>query len=215
MDEAIHSDPGFKEVYSIRGSYYESIGLFEKALHDFENYIRFDQGNEIVWQNMGFLLRRLGRNKDAVTSFQRAMKINPNNAWTCTNLAETFYEMERYQDAVVFYQEAIKINPSEPSNYGNLGWTYYMLNNDQKCIEYSLKAVAHDPHAYYARFNIALANLRAGFYEEARKLYGDLLKEEALPAADRIGAISDIMDLKMKGIRTNEASAILKDLFSK
>ena len=213
IDEALRLDPNYKEAYYIRGSYYENIGLYEKALVDFENYIKVDKGNEIVWQNKGFIMRKLGKNKEAVNSFQMAVKINPNNPWTYASLGDTYIELKQYKDAEASYLNLIKLNPSESSNYGNLGWVYYLLNDDLKCIEYSLKAIKLDSHAYYARFNLALANLRLGYYEQAKELYSQLAKEKAVTFNVRMGAIDDLNALRSKGIRVNEVTAILKQCF--
>jgi len=110
--------------------------------------------------------------------------------------------------------KAIRLNPRLPSSYGNLGWAYYKMDDDRKSIEYSGEAVSLDTTVYYARYNLALAHLRAGDLEYARELYqemGDI--ERFVPKAQVQGAINDLKDLLSKGFHISEVRTILKEIF--
>ena len=213
IDEAIRSDPDFKEAYFFRASIFQDAAMPVNSLQDYESYINIDKGNKVVWLNKGYLLYQLGRSLEAIDAFQNAAKIDPKDATIQAALADTYLRLDKYEEAVKFYMNAIQVDPKTSRNYGNLGWAYYLLNDDWKCIEYSLKAIKLDPQAYFARYNMALAYLRSGFYEEALKHYRELAKEQRIPSDQRAGAISDLRTLQSKGIRVAETAVILKDCF--
>jgi tetratricopeptide (TPR) repeat protein len=216
LDAAIQIDPNFEEAYFSRGLYYINQNLLEKGLADFARVVKLNPKNDNGWRSMGYVLRELKRNKESIISFQEAIRLDSTNSWSYSGIAETYRSMDLYQKAVDFYLLAIKYSPMDSRNYGNLGWTYYLLNNDQKCIEYSLKASALDSTAYYARYNIALANLRSGNISEARKLYMILSDEaKSIPENYISGAVQDLYNLKTKGIYFDAICAILKDFFGK
>jgi tetratricopeptide (TPR) repeat protein len=214
LDEALRLDSDFKEAYFIRASLMQGIGKPAKALQDYEKYINIDGNNKQVWLNKGYLLHQQGRGMEAIVAFKKAVSIDPNDAWAHSGLAQSYYDVNNYEEAAKSYQDAIKMAPTISSNYGNLGWVYYILNNDQKCKEYSLKAIQLDPQAYYARYNLALAYLRSGYYEEALKHYSELSRDRGIPLKERVAAFNDLRTLQSKGIRVAEVDFILKKCFS-
>ena len=65
----------------------------------------------------------------------------------------------------------IKKDNKDSCDLGNSGWIYYCMGDFDKCISYSHLAIAQRDDAYYAMFNIALATLRLGKFEESKTLY--------------------------------------------
>jgi tetratricopeptide (TPR) repeat protein len=110
--------------------------------------------------------------------------------------------------------KALKIDNKNPSILGNLGWIFYCENEFKKCIRYSNMAIALDSNAYYAMFNIALATLRLGKFEESKNLYKnyfDLSNKHKIEVHQ--GAIDDLNNLIKKNIKADEANFIINNIF--
>lgn len=79
------------------------------------------------------------------------------------------------------------------------------------CIRNSELAVKYDSEAYYAMFNISLATLCNGKFEESLKLYKQF--KELAVSENNDGALQDLNDLIEKGIMVEEAKFIIKEVF--
>jgi len=161
----------------------------------------------------GVILYKMGKELDAYAALAKTLDIDSSNISLCTMLAQSYLRVDSCEKAINLYTRAIRMDPTNASYFGNLGWAWYLNNNDQKCIEYSNRAIKLDSKANYAKFNIALANLRSGNIADARKLYAELESSGDIAKEERDGAKKDLDDLKAKGKHVNEIKAILKDYF--
>jgi tetratricopeptide (TPR) repeat protein len=73
---------------------------YEASVRAWENAIKDDPNNELLWNNKGVSLVRLGELKEAIKSYNRALRINPmyENAWF--NKGKALTKLEKHKDAV-------------------------------------------------------------------------------------------------------------------
>lgn len=65
--------PNWQEI----GEQHFQQGDFENALNAFENGLRNNMQNEVLWNDKGFVLRKMGRFDEALKCFNIALKIKP------------------------------------------------------------------------------------------------------------------------------------------
>jgi len=212
ITQAIRIDPKFFEAYLMRGALLMTQGQSDRAIADFDQAYKLDTTNTEILQIKATILTQLGRNHEALSSYMKMAEIDSTQSSVYSMMAEIYITMKKYNKAIEMYFKAIKNDGNNPVYFGNLGWAYYLANDDDKCIAYSNRAVALNPETYYAKYNIALANLRSGNIGEARKLY-EGLKNMRIPYNYIIGARKDLNDLIAKGIFVEESKAILKEFF--
>jgi tetratricopeptide (TPR) repeat protein/transglutaminase-like putative cysteine protease len=214
LNQALEQDPDFEEALTDRALIFAEMKVYDKATADINRAIGLYPKSFRVLATKASVLFRQGKKHEAYTALEEALKVDSTNLSLCLTLAQDYVMMDSSKKAIELYKRAIALDSSNPGTYGNLGWAWYLENNDQKCIEYSKKAISIEPTTYFARYNLALANLRSGNLSEARRLYSEL-KAEAhnIDQNQQEGARKDLNELKAKGKFVNEIKAILRDFF--
>jgi tetratricopeptide (TPR) repeat protein len=62
---------------SFKGSSYDGLGEYEKAIECFDRVLEVDKNDEFAWTSKGSALYSLKRYDDAVSCFDRALEIDP------------------------------------------------------------------------------------------------------------------------------------------
>ncbi|NOY49824.1 MAG: tetratricopeptide repeat protein [Chlorobi bacterium] len=177
---------------------------------------KLDTNNMPALQNTAYsaILRKDFRN--AYDYYKKLLDKKPelSSEYIYSDIAYSASKLAKYPEAVNYYKKAISIAPRKASLYGNLGWTYYLIDDFENAITYSLKAVDLDDKADYAMFNIALATLRKGNFDESLELYKKYKGiNDIMNNADYEGPIADLQDLIKSGIMVEESKRILKEVF--
>lgn len=211
LETVLKIDPSFVKAYTAIAGWYMKENQNLKALTYLKKSTEANPEDVRAWFDLAAFTSQIGKPDEAIKYSMNAIKLDSTYADSYALLSESYIKMNSYKEAADALKKAIELSPENGIFYGNLAWAYYLMNDDRKCIEYSRKAVGLDPKLYYARFNLALANLRSGNISEANKLYNELRTERMnIPSKDVIGAMQDLDDLVAKGIRVNEANSILK-----
>lgn len=214
LNKAMSIDPDFGFAYLTRGNIFESQGSLERALADYNSALKTDPDDIFSLKSKMQLLGRMGRELESFACLEEMLRIDSTNTVLCTTLAQYYMSKNLYKKAISMFQKAVQIDQNIPENWGSLGWAYYLDNNDAKSIEASKRALEIKQSTYFARYNLGLAYLRSGNISEARKIYAGMkaIRSE-VPQSDIKGAISDLNDLRSKGIRVAETKAVLKEFF--
>jgi tetratricopeptide (TPR) repeat protein len=214
-EKVIELNPNcFDACYNL-GVVYESKGNLDKAIRFDEQAIELNPSSSEAYNNLGVAYKSKGNFDKAIQSYKKAIELNPTFFNAYSNLGVVYESKGNLDKAIQLFEKAIELNPNSSYSYGNLGWMYYLKNDIKKCIEYSSIAVSLDSMAFYAKYNIALAKLRSGRFDEARKSYEDLrIPMRSIPEADPEGAINDLKDLIAQGIHSRDAAFILENVFN-
>jgi tetratricopeptide (TPR) repeat protein len=86
-------------------------------------------------------------------------------------------KLGHYTEAIEKYQAAIKLDPNDNESLGSLGWYFYFgLKDFPKSIELSRKALEIDGKVVAIRFNLAIALLHDGQFEDAKEEYQNTIQ---------------------------------------
>ncbi|MFX0133016.1 MAG: tetratricopeptide repeat protein, partial [Candidatus Hodarchaeota archaeon] len=176
--KAIESDPEYDEAYFRWGvcllqlqRHEEAIEKYKKAIEIGSTYTGF------AYAGWGASLIELNRYTEAIEKCQKAIEINPKMALAYSLWATSLEKLERYEEAVEKQKKTIEIEPDDSSHHGNVGWYYFRLKDFLKSIEASQKALTIDNKAIEIRYNLAIALLHNGQFEEAKREYKTAIQQ--------------------------------------
>lgn len=213
-DDAIRKDSTLPLAYMDRAFCFTVKSDYSLALADLNKAHSLDTANFYIFALKGQVYAEGNNYEKSLQAYRRVLLRDSADVNACDGVAFAYTMLGQYSRSVRYYLKAIAIDSNSSNSYGDLGWDYYKMNDYEKCLRYSRKAVALDSTAYYARFNIALAQLRWGHFNQARKLYRKSYRIAAKdsPSANT-NAISDLDNLIGQGVHVKEGTEILKDIF--
>jgi tetratricopeptide (TPR) repeat protein len=91
----------------------DSVSLFAQS-------IRFNKGQDILFNNVGNQLAEGGRFADAVIHYEAVLRVRPDFAPAHFNLARVFEKLGRKEEAIHHYEEVLKIQPDHAPTKENL-----------------------------------------------------------------------------------------------
>ena len=108
---------------------YESWGLTDEAIREYDQALANDPQNTTVLSNLGILYTQKSDFVKAEDCYKKAIEANPNNHFAINNLAQLYYREGEYEGAVEYSLNALKICPNfKPSAsllaviYGGYGY---------------------------------------------------------------------------------------------
>jgi tetratricopeptide (TPR) repeat protein len=210
----LKKNPNVPMLFLKRGNVYFEMKKYDLALADFKKILSY-------WPYHTSSLRKIGRTylmlKDSGAANRCYNKILETKKGGFIDdylySASIYTEAGYYDDAINYYGYALKSNSRNTTAIGNLGWVYYKKGDFEKCISYSKKAIEIDSFAMFAKFNIALSELRLGHNEQAKGLYKQYTEENIKAGfAKPYGAIQDLMDLVAQNIYPDECQFIVDEI---
>jgi len=200
--------------YVRRGNAYFYDNKAEQAIQDFKSALTLNKDNAYVIDRLGDCYRQQKEYNKAIAYYDTTIVLNPRDKYAFVSKALCYNYLDKNIDARSCLINALNIDSTYASALGNLGWVCYCLGDFDKCIYYSQKAINYEEDAYYAMFNIALATLRKGKFEESKDLYRKYINSSNEHKADvSKGAIEDLQNLIRQNILTDQATYILKNFF--
>ena len=160
----------YADAYNNRGSVYlENLQEPEKALVDFQNFLKIQPN---VWNgffNIANCYNELKEYEEAIKHYDRAVELNPNNADVHFSRGFTYYKLEQYEEALKSYDRALKLNPNNADVHFSRGVTYYELGQYEEALKSYDHAIELCPNQanVYSNRGIVFKSLKR--YEEALK----------------------------------------------
>jgi len=149
------------------------LGLFENALHHFNDSLSLEPHSIQALINKGIALHRLGEFELARKSYSLAISIDPMQATAHFNLGCTLQEMvfsSALELAIESYETAIAINPQDPFVYNNLGNAFKAVKSYDLAIRVFKSALTLNP-------DIAASHYNKGTTEFFAKNYGAAVED--------------------------------------
>ena len=111
--EALKIDPNYSEAHNALGVVYEKMGLWQKAIKQFELALKnpFYLNPEKALYNMGNAYYRQGMYEKALNAYKSAIKRRPEFHLPYYGLALSYNMLKRYGDAADALEEAIRLDP--------------------------------------------------------------------------------------------------------
>ncbi|MBI3782415.1 MAG: tetratricopeptide repeat protein [Deltaproteobacteria bacterium] len=123
---------------------------------------------------LGWTLFQDGRPAAAVAEYERALTVNPNHVKLHNNLALALVELGRLEEAAVHFKASLALEP-KAEIYSDLGFTMARLGKAEVARADYQKALELEPNCASAHFNLAVAFVQAGNFEEAESHYRQAL----------------------------------------
>lgn len=170
----IKDAPNYWGSYAGLAEYYDSQGLFDKAIEEFKKAIECDPDMAVLYKNVGGIYGKQGRYDEAEKYLQKAISIDP-NIYDAYNSLGAIYEKEgRLDKAEDALRKSIQVSPKNHASYYNLGVVYNKQGNLDKAADAIIQAIRINPlEKRYPEslstiyFNRGIAYFKNGKFEKA------------------------------------------------
>ena len=169
--------PNSATNYNTRGTLYEKINQFEKALADYNKAIELEPKESTWLFNRALLFQNyLEKYDNALSDYIRVIEMNPKDSNAYNNVALLYKNnIKNNEKALEYFNKNIELAPTEPLGYSNRGDFYQSeLNQFDKALEDCNKAIEMDPNNSDWLLNRAL--LYQDKLEQFDKALSDYLK---------------------------------------
>jgi tetratricopeptide (TPR) repeat protein len=151
--------------------HYADQEQINQALQSYDQIIRIQPNNAIVYNNMGILFNKKCQYQKAEACFDRATKIDSSYANAWYNWGNTLNDQEKYELAIEKYKKAIACRHSFAEAYNNMGECFGKCNQrDQALIAFN-KAVAINPKLVGTFFNLGNLYYKNSQYQQALQYF--------------------------------------------
>lgn len=169
--------------YAIQLYLIESEALAKQQQHE-QAWNLIEQGLKQFPDDLNLLYTRamLAEKRDNLEQLERDLRFildrEPDNAMALNALGYTLADRTtRYEEAKTLIEQAHQLNPSDPAILDSLGWVNYRLGNLDEAEHWLRQALEQFPdHEVAAHLGEVL--WAQGKQREARKIWGDALKEQ-------------------------------------
>jgi tetratricopeptide (TPR) repeat protein len=104
-------------VYFTRGNAYLNLGVYDRALADFDTVTKANPTASGPFVSRGVVFLRQKQLDRAIAEFDSAIRLNPNDPLAFTNRGDTYRAKGRFDRALQDYDAAIAINPKSVNAY--------------------------------------------------------------------------------------------------
>ena len=126
---------------------------------------------------IAYVLNARGVYQEALSHARESTVLNPSNAWAFNIQAEALLGLRRFQEAINASNQAIRLSDGK---YGmmhfNLGSAYFGVENWVSAKNSFEKAAQLNPKDDASAYNVALCNVRLGYYRDAADWYEEVLR---------------------------------------
>ncbi|WP_143288363.1 tetratricopeptide repeat protein, partial [Calothrix rhizosoleniae] len=116
-------------------------GKYQNAIADFNQSLRLNFQDAIVYRNRGKARSHLGDSQGAMADFNQALQIQPEDGLTYIARGNAYRIMGEHLKAINDYNQALQKNPDDPQAYYNRAMAYTCLEEMQlACADYQKAA---------------------------------------------------------------------------
>jgi type IV pilus assembly protein PilF len=171
--EAAKADPGDPYIAHSLALAYKDLGLFDRAVAEFQRALNLEPDFPEAVNNMGVTYVSMGMVDDAISCFEKAAGTisyaNPNHAFL--NLGLAYYQKGDYRRSISYYKEALRIEPSFLTAYENLGLAYEAVGEWEKAREAYQSSISYEPDSPKAYFFLGKLHQKLGRRREAVEMF--------------------------------------------
>ncbi len=149
LEGALKLRPTF-QTFDLLGSCFYEQGDYAKAAESYEEALKLDDSQALVWGNLGGCYRQLGRPDDVARCYRRAadlvrrqVEVNPNDATATLDLADYLIEAGDREQGRYYLGEALKLpaSSSDPEFMFVAAQIFEGLNDRESAITWVLRAL--------------------------------------------------------------------------
>lgn len=134
-----------------RGLFYMDNMDIDEAIRDFEEALKMEPDEWVIYNNLGCCFERTGDLKKAITYFKLALKHlgDKKSQLPYSNLADCYEALGDYRQAIECYNKNLEKYPDDKTIFKELGYLYRYLGDYKQAIQYFEKDPENDD--YYSR----------------------------------------------------------------
>ena len=147
----------YQLFHNMKGLSYGELGLYEKAIDDFDSAIEMNDSLPYAYYNKGRMLYLLNQIPNAISYHQTALSLVDavdERADMLNSLAKIYFDIEDYQNSLKLFKEIITLNYESSFTYLRIGDINRRLENTSESIDAYDKAINYSdvsPLAYLYR----------------------------------------------------------------
>ncbi len=166
FNDAISIDLVFPEAYQERGSIYDWLGEYERAINDYDNSLRYSPNNVAIYVNRGVVKGKQNDLDAAIENFSQAMSLDPQVLDAYLNRAYAYILKEEYENAEKDLEQAFLLNPQSAQIYANKGLMFVNQGKYQEAVENYTKSLELE-YSDKIIYNRAISYFNLKEYEKA------------------------------------------------
>jgi Tfp pilus assembly protein PilF len=165
--DVLRKEPGVAFAYNNRGLTYGDMGLYDKAMNDYERSIALEPDFFRPYNNRGVILIRKGLPDEAIRDFDRSIALNPSFAETYMNRGIAYDRKGLFDRAMEDFKKALSLDPLSYETFINRGMACAERGLLDEAIENYSKAISINPYSDPAFNNRGVIYYKKGLYREA------------------------------------------------
>jgi tetratricopeptide (TPR) repeat protein len=171
------------QAYFLLGVAYCSAGEIGKALIQFDEAIRNDEGEtEEILINAATTLEHIGQYEFAIKYFKQALQIFPENSIALFEIGFCCEKLDRDLESIEYYRKYLSLDPYSRLAWSNLSGVYCKLEQYEESIDAIEYAIAIDSKVAFSYFHMGICQIFSQKYEnglESLRLYLEIEPTDA------------------------------------
>jgi clan AA aspartic protease (TIGR02281 family) len=167
--------------YYFRGSIYETIENYDKAIADYNKALELlNYNNASIFYRLGYCYKEKGDYDTSIDNYDKAIAIAPEDEDFYAYRADAKRLKGDFDSAIADFTKAIEIEPSWAWAYYRRGWTKEFVKQYEKALEDYNEAIEIDPNYTYAFLNRARLLELMNKQEEAKADYEIVVLQDSV-----------------------------------
>jgi len=174
-NDVIRKEPGVSFAYNNRGLVYDEMGLYDKAMDDYDRSVTLEPDFFRPYNNRGVILLKKGLPDEAIGDFDRSIALNPSFDDAYMNRGIAYDRKGLFGRAMEDFGKALSLNPLSYETLINRGVACGSRGMLEEAMRDYSKAVSINPYSDKAFNNRGVIYYRKGLYSKAIADYGRAL----------------------------------------
>jgi tetratricopeptide (TPR) repeat protein len=167
LQKAIDLRPGYEGLYFSRGVTYFLAQQFDKAIKDFDRYIRREPKDPSAYLNRGASYLFLGDTLKAVNDYNKAIKLDRFDPEGYVRRGRLYASQGEHDLAIEDMNKAIELDTTNTFAYFNRALMYYEQEKYQQAMTDLNRVLVDEPGNALTLYNRGLISAQLGAYEDA------------------------------------------------
>lgn len=134
--------PAFSDTWTQLGVAYYRKKDFKEAVRNYEQALKYNKFDPVVYNNLGSVYFDMQRYNDALNRYMEAVRLKPDYADAFMNIGSCYGVAGKYDEAINYFQKALSFNPELAQAYYMIAVTYKNQGNETMADQYFKKAEA-------------------------------------------------------------------------
>jgi protein O-mannosyl-transferase len=174
--DTIDKNPGSWMALNNRGNIYSHREDWERAIHDYDEAVRFNPDSANAYNNRGLTLASMGDLDAAIRDFDQVIRIEPENPRNYVTRGAVYASKGEFDRAIQDYDAAIGLKSDYADAYTNRGLAYAKKKEFDRAIRDYDEAVRINPDYATAYSNRGQAYSNKGDHARAIQDYDQALR---------------------------------------